>query len=265
MSADALAHALTILRGARWVDLTHSFAPGIPRYAAFPDEQREVVCELDADGFLVHRYSHVGQWGTHVDPPSHSVAGGRALDELPVRDMLLPLVVVDVREQVAQDPDFVVDEATIRADEQRHGQIPPGAFVALCTGWSQRWPAAEAMRNPDSAGVAHYPGWSVAALRWLVQERDIRAVGHEQTDTDPGTELSAGRVDAERYLLEADRWQIELLTRLDELPARGGLILCSWPKPAGGSGFPARCVAIVPASPVAPGAPARQWCATVVP
>ena len=59
VSADALADALTILHGARWVDLTHSFAQGLPRYAAFPDEQREVVCELGADGFLVLSLIHI--------------------------------------------------------------------------------------------------------------------------------------------------------------------------------------------------------------
>jgi kynurenine formamidase len=28
-------------------------------------------------GFLVHEYRHVGQWGTHVDPPAHFIEGGR--------------------------------------------------------------------------------------------------------------------------------------------------------------------------------------------
>jgi len=53
-------------------------------------------------------------------------------------------------------------------------------------------------------------------------------------------------VDAERYLLGVDRWQIEMLTDLDEVPSAGALILACWPKPLAGSGFPARCVAIVP-------------------
>jgi kynurenine formamidase len=35
------------------------------------------------------------------------------------------------------------------------------------------------------------------------------------------------------------------------VPARGALIVATWPKPAGGSGFPARCFAIVPPTPSA--------------
>ena len=246
MTHDQLTRALATLKSARWVDLTHGFEPGIPHYVAFPDEQREVVTTVEEDGFLVHRYSHVGQWGTHVDPPSHFIVGGRTLDEVPVEEMLLPLVVLDARDRVAANPDYVVDRALVDEHELRYGPIPEGAFVAFASGWSARWPSSDAMANRGSDGVAHYPGWSVEALTWLVEERGVRAVGHEQTDTDPGTALSVGRVDAERYLLGADRWQIEMLTNLDQVPPRGALILASWPKPRAGSGFPARCVALVP-------------------
>ena len=243
---DSLLHALATLKDARWVDLTHPFAPGIPHYVAFPDEDREVLLTVESDGFLVHRYAHVGQWGTHVDPPSHFIAGGRPLDEVPVVDMLLPLVVLDARELVAANPDYVVDVALVDEHERVHGPVPDGAFVAFASGWSTRWPSSVAMQNRDVDGVAHYPGWSVEALRHLVEQRGIRAVGHEQTDTDPGSSLSQGCVDAERYLLGADRWQIEMLAGLEDVPPTGALMLASWPKPLGGSGFPARCVAIVP-------------------
>ncbi|HEY5516707.1 MAG TPA: cyclase family protein, partial [Coriobacteriia bacterium] len=88
MPDDSLLLALSKLKDARWIDLTHAFTAGIPHYVAFPDEQREIVTTVEDDGFLVHRCAHVGQWGTHVDPPSHFIAGGRTLDEVPVEDML---------------------------------------------------------------------------------------------------------------------------------------------------------------------------------
>jgi hypothetical protein len=46
------------------------------------------------------------------------------------------------------------------------------------------------MENKDANGVAHYPGWSLAALKYLYEERKIAASGHETTDTDPGTATS---------------------------------------------------------------------------
>lgn len=240
------------LRACEWVDLTHAFAPGIPHYHLFPDERRETVFGIEegegtlGSGFLVHSYTHVGQWGTHMDPPSHFIAGGRTQDEVGVSEMILPLAVIDVRDEVAADPDFTATADTVAGNEAVHGEIGAGTFVALDTGWGARWPDAAAMRNLDADGVPHAPGWDVSALRVLVEQRGITAIGHDTTDTDPAARLHAGQTPAETYILEQDRWQIELLANLDRLPARGALIVATWPKPLGGSGFPARCFAIVP-------------------
>jgi kynurenine formamidase len=235
----SLTDTLYALRQATWVDLTHAFRPGIPHYSAFPDEQREVVIDYD-EGFRAHRYSHIGQWGTHVDPPAHFVRGGRTLDDIPVTEMLLELVVLDATAQTQNDPDFAATVDLIDAHEAAHGTIPTDSFVALRTGWGSRWPHPEAMAN-----AGHTPGWTVDALAHLVTSRGVTAIGHEQTDTDPGTELTAGRVSAERYILEAGRWQVELMANLDRVPERGALILATWPRPYQGTGFPARCVAFI--------------------
>lgn len=199
-------------------------------------------------GFLAHRFTHIGQSGTHVDPPAHFARGGRFLDEQPVTDMILPLVVVDVRRQVAADIDHTVTVADLEAHEAheaQHGQIPAGAFVALLTGWADRWPDGDQMANRDADGAAHYPGWGVDALTFLVEQREVTAVGHDTTDTDPGVIVGGGSAPAETYILAADKWQIEMLAGLDQVPATGALIVATWPKPREGSGFPARVFAIV--------------------
>ena len=247
-----LGAVLTQLRTCRWVDLTHAFAPGVPHFVGFPDEVRttlygfaEGAGELGS-GFLSHRYCHVGQWGTHMDPPVHFIEGGRTLDQVGVEEMLLELVVLDVSAACGVDPDFICTRTTVIEWEAEHGPIPERAFVALNTGWHRRWPDAEAMQNRDADGVAHYPGWGVDALELLVRERSVTAIGHDMTDTDPGVRVSAGDYAAETFILAADRWQIELLANLDAVPATGALVVVTWPKPAGGSGFPARAFAIVP-------------------
>jgi kynurenine formamidase len=247
-----LADCLAVIRSKRFVDLTHAFEPGIPHWPGFPDEKRETVYWYDGSkgtmgkGFFAQRYSLVGQWGTHVDPPAHFVQGKRTLDQIDVKEMVLPLVVIDVHRQASTNPDYVLTMEDVHAWERQHGPIPESSFVAMRTDWSNKWPDAKAMRNEDSQGVAHYPGWSNEVLKYLYEKRKITTSGHETTDTDPGVATSKGDYSLETYILGTDHYQIELLANLDKVPESGAIVVVTYPKPKGGSGFPARVFAIVP-------------------
>jgi kynurenine formamidase len=240
-----------ILGQKRFVDLTHAFAPGIPHWHGFPDEKRETVYWYEkggtiGDGFFAESYTHVGQWGTHVDPPAHFVRGLRTVDQIPLQEMVLPLVVIDVHAEAEKNPDYTLSLERLKKWEGEHGAIPTGAFVAMRTDWSKRWPDGAAMENKDGAGVAHYPGWTMPALKYLYEERKITASGHETTDTDPGIAASKDDATLETYILGTNHYQIELLANLDQVPETGALVIVSFPKPKGGSGFPARVFAICP-------------------
>ncbi len=247
-----LQDAWRVIRTKKFVDLTHAFAPGIPHWKGFPDERRETLFWYEpgvgklGNGFYAELYSHVGQWGTHVDPPAHFVKGLRTVDRIDVKEMVLPLVVIDVHAKAARDPDYTISMDDIRDWERHHGQIPQGAFVAMRTDWSKRWPDMAAMMNADDKGIAHYPGWSLDVLKYLYEVRKITASGHETTDTDPGKSTSRDDYSLETYVLGRDRYQIELLTNLDLVPESGALVVAAFPKPKGGSGFPARVFAILP-------------------
>jgi len=244
-----------VIRNKEFVDLTHTFEPGIPHWPGFPDEERELLYWYDdqppgpgtlGTGFYAQLYTHVGQWGTHADPPAHFIRGLRTLDQISVKEMIMPLVVIDVHDKVAGNPDYTITMADVRAWEKRYGPIPAGSFVAMRTDWSKRWPSVEAMQNKDAAGVAHYPGWSMEVLKYLYEVRNITASGHEPTDTDPGIATSQGDYSLEAYVLGTNHYQIELLTNLDQVPESGALVVVTFPKPKEGSGFPARVFAIVP-------------------
>jgi len=241
-----------ILSEKKFVDLTHEFAPGIPHWSGFPDEQRQTIYWYDkkpgatGEGFFAEVFTHVGQWGTHVDPPAHFIKGLRTVDQIELKEMILPLVCIDVHEECRRNPDYALPLERVKKWEADHGQIPVGAFVAMRTDWSKRWPDAAKMANKDGQGVAHYPGWSLAALKYLFQECKITASGHETTDTDPGIATTKDDYSLETYILSTNHYQIELLTNLDQIPESGALIVCTFPKPKGGSGFPARVFAILP-------------------
>src|SRR5256885_12653275 len=127
-----------ILGQERSVDLTHAFAPGIPHWHGFKDEKRERIYWYDkgggtiGDGFFAESFTHVGQWGTHVDPPAHFARGLRTLrtvDQISLKEMILPLVVIDVHAEAAENPDYTLSLERIKKWETEHGTIPPGAFV----------------------------------------------------------------------------------------------------------------------------------------
>ena len=237
------------LKTKRWVDLTHSFAPGIPHWHGFPDEDRETLYYYDegvgsiGSGIWIHRYSHVGQWGTHADPPAHFVRGTRTLDQIDVKEMVLPLVVIDIHDKAAKNADYAVAIEDVRAWESKHGKVPEGCFVALRTDWSRRWPNPRAMLNQDSTGE-HFPGWSMPVLKYLFEERNVTACGHETSDNASG--IMDPDMAMERYVLGTNHYQIELLANLDQVPEHGALIVAAFPKPKNGTGFPARAFAILP-------------------
>lgn len=229
----------------KYVDLTHAFAPGIPHHPLLPDEERETLFSHD-QGFLVERFCHVGQWGTHVDPPVHFVEGGRALDDIDLTEMLLPLVVIDVHKQAKKNADYTITMSDVADWESRHGSIPEQSFIAMRTDWHKRWPNGDAMQNYDTDGVKHYPGWSQEVLTYLIEERNVTAIGHEPTDTDPGLSTTNNDYSLEDYVLRQDTYQIEMMANLDQVPESGAVIVVTWPKAKDGSGFPARVFAIVP-------------------
>src|SRR6202050_3623946 len=88
----SLTDALAVIQSHRFVDLTHTFAPGIPHWKGAPNETVKTLYTVDKDGFRINEYCHIGQWGTHVDPPAHFHDGLHTVDQIDPKDMFLPLL-----------------------------------------------------------------------------------------------------------------------------------------------------------------------------
>lgn len=225
----------------QWVDLTHELSSETPCWQGFSKMETETPFTY-AGGFLTHQYKVISQYGTHVDAPSHFVEGKRGLDEIKPSEMVLPLCVIDISKDVADFPDMALSVKQIENWEWKHGNIPPKAFVALRTDW---WKKRD-MDQCDQKGVKHFPGWSMEALKFLVEKRDVVAIGHETSDTDAGIDSAKRGYTGEYYILEQERYQIELMRNLDQVPPVGSLIFCGFPKVKDGVGFTARCIALCP-------------------
>jgi kynurenine formamidase len=241
---QTLADALKVIQSKQLVDLTHSFSPTTPVWSGFGQATMSAACDpkthrpftIEQDGFRTIVYSMVGQYGTHVDPPAHFRSDGLTMDQIPLKDMILPLVVLDITPMLASDPNHELSVADIHAWEKAHGRIPAGAFAALRTDMSKDWES-----NPPRFKRAPFPAWSLAAIKFLFDERKVTAIGHESLDTD-----TTDSMDSETWLLKQNHFQIEAMANLDQVPPTGAVIIVTWPNVENGFGFPARAFAILP-------------------
>ncbi|MBI2799989.1 MAG: cyclase family protein [Gammaproteobacteria bacterium] len=241
---NSLADAYALIATKKKVDLTHAFSPDTPVWRGFgqatmaaaadPDTHRPYT--IEQDGFRTTFYALVGQYGTHIDPPAHFDPNGATLDEIPLEQMLLPLVVFDVTPWLAAEPNHALSVADVEAWEKAHGPIPRGAFAALRTDMSKDFHT-----DPTRFKRTPFPAWSLAAIKFLFEQRGVTAIGHEALDTDITESF-----DSEAWLLKHGHWQIEAMANLDQVPATGSLIVVTWPKVKHGFGFPARAFAILP-------------------
>jgi len=240
----SLADALQIIQGKEFVDLTHSFSPTTPVWGGFGQATMSAASDpkthrpytIEKDGFRSIIYTMVGQYGTHIDPPAHFSADGMTMDQIPVKQMIMPLVVFDMTPMLATEPNHALTVDDIKAWEKAHGPVPAGAFAALRTDMYKDWDG-----NPEQFKRSPFPAWSLAAVKFLFDERKVTAIGHESLDTDTSESM-----ESETWLLKQNHFQIEVMANLDKVPATGAVIVVAWPKVENGFGFPARAFAILP-------------------
>jgi kynurenine formamidase len=241
---SGLERAYRVMAGKQFVDLTHSFGPETPVWAGFgqakfspaADPKTGEAYTIAKDEFRATYYQMVGQYGTHVDPPAHFAESGITMDQIPLKEMILRLVVLDDTPYLAKDPDHAFSVADLKAWEHEHGRVPKGAFAALRTDMYKDWDS-----NPERFKRSPFPAWSFETIKYLYEKRGVTATGHESMDTD-----TTDKMDSETYILQHGHYQIEVMANLDKVPATGALVVVTWPKVEKGLGFPARAFAILP-------------------
>ncbi len=234
----------------RWVDLSHPLSNDSPCWSGIPEGSVELAKTVYDWGnpmldCLIQTFKFPGQFGTHIDFPGHFIKNAPLSEEYGVRDGVFPLCVIDITEQVKQDVHYAVTVEDVKAYEAKYGDIPDGAFVALRTDWSKRWPDMAALSGLDADGGENFPGWSLPALKYIYETRNAAASGHETLDTDASVlAAQAGDLACERYVLDKGKLQIEVLCNLDQVPPAGALLLAAWPNIQGATGLPVRVWAI---------------------
>ena len=233
------------LKRAKYIDLTHTLTPSIPVWKGFGastfgpalNPEDGTPYRYAKDGFEATRYMlATDQFGTQLDPPAHWAPEYPAIDELPATYAIRPLVVISIVDQVAKNPGYSLQVSDIEHWEVKHGKIPAGSVVMVRSDWSKAWP------DPALATQAVFPGVSLAALKFLHEQRHILFHGHEPLDTDTTPTL-----EGEHWLMHHGYTQAEGVANLSRVPATGCLVTIGYPKFKGGLGGYARYVAVCPA------------------
>lgn len=235
------------IRYSRIVNLSHPLHPAIPQWPGDPPVEFQPVADLDTDGYFLRRFAMGEHSGTHANAPAAFHPGGVGIDAYPPDALVAPAGVIDAREAAAADPDYTLAVADLLAWERRNGPIPAGSVVLLFTGWQDRWDNPAAYLGLTASGVEpagrHFPGFGIAASRWLLTERDIAGIGIDTAGVDGGRDDVFA---VNRLLLEQPRIVLENLGNLHQLPPVGVTLIIGVLPLAGGSGSPASVLAFLP-------------------
>ncbi len=241
----------------RFVDLTQTLSPSFPALQLPPQFGQtagfsiERISQYDENGpgWYWNNFPCGEHTGTHFDAPAHWISGkdhpDNTVDTIPVDNFLRPAVVVDASAEVAQNEDFILTSEFLLNWEAKHGRIPEGAWVLFRTDWSKRVNDAEAFLNMREDG-AHTPGPAQEAVEWMIHERKVHGFGVETINTDAGQSYSWPiGYPCHTLMHGANRYGLQCLCNLDQLPPQGALIMSAPLKIEGGSGSPLRVVALV--------------------
>ncbi|HXV56781.1 MAG TPA: cyclase family protein [Gaiellaceae bacterium] len=227
-------------RKGRFADLTHTFRAGFPVFVVGEEPQRETIADYATSGFYAQRWTFGEHAGTHMDAPGHFVPGGRLSPDIELTELVVPIVVIDISKKAKQDPNAMVELEDVWKFERRHGRIPDGALVAGDSGWAAKVGDPTAFKGGSSFPNYNFPGWSEEAALWLAEKRDITGIGIDTLSLDPG---NSSTFPVHVNFLGTDRYGLENMNNLDEIPPRGATAyvgLIPWEE---GSGGPCRVIA----------------------
>lgn len=180
--------------------------------------------------------------GTHLDSPIHFYMGGWDATQIPLdRLLFLPIAVVDVRNQVSLDDEYLLSVEDILRWEESNRPLPSGCLFVVYTGQSRHWPNRTAYMGIDDSGVKHFPAIHPEAASFLAEHRSVYGVGVDTPSIDAAHDDASHRA-----VSAANIFILENLVGLEKLPLRGAYAIVLPLKMDGASGSPVRVVALVP-------------------
>jgi len=182
--------------------------------------------------------------GTHMDAPFHFNPKGWTTDQIPLELMVdIPGVVVDISEKCKDDNMAKLEKEDLDAWVEEHGPFPAKCLVLLRSGWGKYYhsnPVEFLGTDKNDESELRYPGFGKTGIDWLMSNTSFVGLG---VDT---LSIELGRVQGcyvHRTLTAGNKYGLECLANLEQLPAKGFTVTVLPLKIGGGSGGPCRVVA----------------------
>lgn len=234
----------------QWIDLSHSYDGSTPYWPTSPGFKLDTVFEGYTDGgyyYSAFSFSSAEHGGTHIDAPIHFAEGKNTVDQIPLEQLTGQAIVINVKDSVRGYIDYQVSTEDFLLWESQHGEIPDGSIILINTGISQFWPDRKkymgtAKRGLPAVAFLHFPRLHPDAAQWLVDNRNIKAIGLDTPSIDYGR---SSDFLTHRILMEKNIPAFENVANLDSLPDTGAFVVALPMKIKGGSGGPLRLAAFV--------------------
>ena len=222
-------------------DLSHPLTEDFPTFSGEQQLEVELAASYAKDYYNENSWTLMEHTGTHMDAPIHFSTDGLTMDAIPVSNLVAPLAIVDISVKAQDNADAQLTVEDLQAWESQHGPIPKGACVAMHSGWGRKVNQGRAFRNADASGVMHFPGFHVDAALFLLEERDCKGIAVDTLSLDFGPSQEF----AVHYSwLPTNRWGMECVANLEQLPASGATLVVGAPKVVGATGGPSRLIAL---------------------
>jgi kynurenine formamidase len=240
-----------IFPNGRLIDLTHPF----DSETVYWPTAETFKLEKDFEGitekgyfYAANKFSAAEHGGTHIDSPIHFAQGRRTVDQIPLEQLIGQAIVIDVTKQCAANADYLVTTDDFMKWEKANSKIPKDAIVLLRTGFGKFWNDKKRYMGTDERGAAavpklHFPGLHADAAKWLVANRQIKAIGLDTPSIDYG---QSSLFESHRILFDKNIPAFENVANLDQLPLKNFYIIALPMKIKDGSGGPLRIIALIP-------------------
>ncbi len=228
------------LGDSRFLDLTHALQPEVPTWSGSCGFSSRQVSDY-SQGCRVDTLAMTAGIGTHMDAPLHFMPQGKAIADIELTDLILPICRLDIAAKAQLD--YLLSVEDISEYEASYGKIMSNSLVIIYTGWSRHWDNPEKYRSAGRHNVMHFPAISAAAAQLMV-ERGVAGVGIDTLSPDS----SDSSFPVHHILLGAGKYIIENIANADRLPAVGAYALVMPLKISNGTESPIRLVALLPNS-----------------